>query len=101
MGQSLSAEKRERQNVKRLMRNRTNRSVLRTNLRLCRKRFEQNPAESDQVFNQAQQALDKAARLGAIPKKRASRKASRLALEINRRKAAAAPAAQAAGAAGN
>ena len=89
MGHSLSADKRERQNVKRNHRNRGNIITLRKEM----KRIGSDIAggKGDQkTLNDAFKALDKAARKNAIPKKRADRKKSRLALAINRAKAQAA-----------
>jgi small subunit ribosomal protein S20 len=87
MGHSLSADKRERQNKKLQMRNRVNRSVLRTSLRNCKKQLDEGKVEPNVVFACAQKAFDVAARKGAISKKRASRRASRLALALAKRKA--------------
>jgi len=91
MGHSLSADKRERQNLKRRHRNRGNMIALRKEL----KRFAAgiNAGKADaQALSKAYRALDRAARKNAIPKKRADRKKARLAAALNRA-AQAAPAA--------
>jgi small subunit ribosomal protein S20 len=95
MGHSLSASKRERQNVKRRKRNRANVGVLRQELKRVRAELETGPADGQQALSAAFKALDRAARKNAIPKKRADRKKARMALVLKRALAAkSAPAAQ-------
>jgi small subunit ribosomal protein S20 len=87
MGHSVSADKRERQNAKRAHRNRGNRN----DLRRAMKKIEADvTAGKDEkgTLSAGFKALDKAARKNAIPKKRADRLKSRLALSINRAKKA-------------
>ncbi len=89
MGHSLSADKRERQNIQRRRRNKGNIITLRKELKRVTADIaagKGDPATLSQGFR----ALDLAARKNAIPKKRADRKKSRLALAVNRAKAAAA-----------
>jgi len=91
MGHSLSADKRERQNIKRAKRNRDNKATLRRELKRVSAEA-QKGADVKQNIAAAYKALDLAARKNAIPKKRADRKKSRMAKAINRAKAAAAQA---------
>ena len=84
MGHSLSAVKRERQNVKRQARNKANKSVLKKELKIFEQALAANPAEAGTAYARVQGALDKAARKNAIPKGRADRKKARLALLIGR-----------------
>jgi small subunit ribosomal protein S20 len=93
MGHSLSASKRERQNVKRRHRNRGNMIVLRKELKSVGPIISANSPDAKDALSKAYKALDRAARKNAIPKKRADRKKARLALAVNRAAAAAAAAA--------
>lgn len=95
MGKSLSAAKRERQNVKRYLKNRGNRSALRTAMRKFDSAVAQGPDKGAAALSAAFKALDVAARKGSIPKGRADRKKARLALKVKRAKAGPAPAAPA------
>ena len=92
MGHSVSARKRERQNTKRQERNRANRGVLKKELKKFEKLVAEKPVQGKAEFQKIQSALDKAARKGAIPKGRASRKAARLASRIAKAAAKPAPA---------
>lgn len=83
MGHSNSADKRERQNLKRRHRNRGNANVLKKELKRVSGVIAAGTADN-KVLSEAFKALDTAARKNAIPKKRASRKKSRLALAIAR-----------------
>jgi small subunit ribosomal protein S20 len=82
MGHSLSAVKRERQNVKRNLRNRANMGILRKEMKAFTAAVQAGTAESKTTLAQAYKALDVAARKGTIPKKRADRKKGRLALAL-------------------
>ncbi len=82
MGHSLSADKRERQNAKRQHRNRGNMIALRKTMK--RVTAEISAGAPPETLSTAFQALDRAARKNAIPKKRADRKKSRLAKAANR-----------------
>jgi len=85
MGHSLSADKRERQNAKRRHRNRGNMIALRKEMkRITAEITTGKPADSKATLSTAFKALDRAARKNTIPKKRANRKKSRLALAVNR-----------------
>ena len=94
MGHSLSADKRERQNLKRNKRNRVNMANLRRDMKKATAEIGSGKAQPA-TLSAAFKALDLAVRKNTIPKKRASRKKARLALAMQRAKAgAAAPAAQ-------
>ena len=88
MGHSLSADKRERQNLKRRHKNRGNQITLRKALKGIAADIKAGK-DPKTVLAAAYKVLDVAARKNAIPKGRASRKKSRLALEVNRALAAA------------
>ncbi|MCX7803864.1 MAG: 30S ribosomal protein S20 [Planctomycetota bacterium] len=75
-----SAMKRVRQNKRRRLRNRMNRSALRTAMRRFAEAVKAGPEQAKVALPDAFRALDVAARKGAIPKKRADRKKARLAL---------------------
>lgn len=90
MGHSLSADKRERQNFKRRRRNRENLGTLRKEMKRINADVEKGPADPKKTLSEAFHTLDRAARKNTIPKKRADRKKARLALALNRARAAAA-----------
>ena len=95
MGHSLSADKRERQNIKRNKRNRANMVALRKEMKKASAEIGGGNADAKTTLSAAFKALDIAVRKNTIPKKRADRKKARLALALQRAKAApAAPAAQ-------
>ncbi len=75
-----SAMKRVRQNKRRRLRNRKNRSALHTAMRKFAEAVKAGPDRAKAALPAAFKALDLAARKGAIPKKRADRKKARLAL---------------------
>lgn len=77
-GRHLSALKRERQNNKLNARNRSNRSALRTAVKVARTEL------SAESVKKAVSALDKAASKGIIPKRRAARLISRLHTHVNK-----------------
>jgi len=79
-----SAEKRMRTSEKARQRNRAVKSKLKSAL----KNLDMAPADdSADALKKAQAELDRAATKGVIPKGRADRKKSRLALQVNRAKA--------------
>jgi small subunit ribosomal protein S20 len=88
MGHSLSADKRERQNLKRNRRNKGNKIVLRKEIKRIKSEIESGKADPKKTLSEGFSALDSAARKNAIPKKRADRLKSRMALAINRANAA-------------
>ena len=90
MGHSLSADKRERQNAVRRERNRENKTKLRQELKRIGGVIHAGTPDAKKTLSEGFKVLDRAARKNAIPKKRADRKKSRMALAINRAKAVAA-----------
>jgi len=84
MPRTQSASKRLRQNEKRRTRNRTNKSTLKKELKSFEKELRAKPDEAPKLLSKVSSALDQAARKNAIPKGRADRKKSRLALLAQR-----------------
>ena len=84
MGHSLSADKRERQNAKRQHRNRGVRNELRRQIKKIRTDVTAGSSDPKKTLSEGFKALDRAARKNAIPKKRADRLKSRLALALRR-----------------
>jgi ribosomal protein S20 len=84
MGHSLSADKRERQNLKRRHKNRGNMIVLRKTMKSVTAAISAGGADALGALAKGFQALDRATRKNAIPKKRADRKKARLALALAR-----------------
>ncbi len=84
MANHFSALKRARQTEKRTLRNRNNRSRLRTALRQLREALAKGdrPA-AEQVFRQTVAALDKAVQKGVLHDNTASRYKSRLSARLN------------------
>ena len=80
MGQSLSADKRERQNVARREFNKLNRRTLKKELKAFEEELKDQPAKAKESLGKIFSALDRAVRKNAIPKGRADRKKARLAL---------------------
>jgi small subunit ribosomal protein S20 len=84
MANIKSQIKRNRQNERRRLRNKSGRSALRTRV----KRFEQALAEGERDaaesgYRVAARALDKAASAGIVHRNKAARKKSRLARKLN------------------
>jgi len=90
MGHSLSANKRERQNEVRRLRNKRNKILLRKELKAFDQALSEKDVDLKKAFDRVQGALDKAVKRRAIPKGRADRKKSRLAKRIATTTAAAA-----------
>jgi small subunit ribosomal protein S20 len=85
LAQHKSAAKRARQSVKRRARNRNIRSAVRTGVKAARAASDgDDPAEATAAARNAEGLLRRAASKGVIPKKRASRRVSRLARRANR-----------------
>jgi small subunit ribosomal protein S20 len=78
-----SAIKRIKQNDKRRLRNKMVRSALRTQVNKTNTAIEASGPEAAAQVVKTESMLDKAANKGIIPKKRAARKASRLAKRLN------------------
>jgi small subunit ribosomal protein S20 len=83
MGHSLSADKRERQNLKRRARNRYNAVALKKSMKTFTAAVAEGKADK-KTLDSAFKALDIAARKNTIPKKRADRKKGRLAAQIHK-----------------
>ena len=80
MANHPSAEKRNRQREKRTLRNRSIKAAVRTQVKSVRTAIAaKDPAATKKALAEASVALLKAATKGAVPKKTASRKVSRLA----------------------
>jgi len=79
MANHVSAEKRNRQRIKRTDRNRAAKSTLRTEIKKARGAIKAAPADAGSVVRSAESKLARAASKGIIPRKRASRVAGRMA----------------------
>nr|QVV57696.1 30S ribosomal protein S20 [Myxococcales bacterium] len=90
MANHASAEKRNRQRIKRTARNRADKSELRTELKKARAAVKASPAEATTAVRTATSELDRAASKGTIPRRRASRLAGRLAAALHKATKAAA-----------
>lgn len=85
MANVASAEKRNRQRIRRRERNVTHLSSMRTQVKKVRKALEgKDLTAAKTALLVAVQAIDKAAQRGAIKKETAARKVSRLTLAVNR-----------------
>jgi small subunit ribosomal protein S20 len=85
MANHPSAEKRNRQRVKRTLRNRAVRSAVRTHVKSVREAIaSKDPKAAQTALAAAEVALDKAAGKGAVPHKAASRTVSRLAAAVHK-----------------
>ena len=84
MANHASAEKRNRQRVKRTDRNRAVKSALRTAVKKARAAVESSQEGAQALLVTAQSELDRAAKKGVIPPQRASRVKGRLAAALNR-----------------
>lgn len=88
MPTSKSAKKRVRQNVARRMRNRSNKSALKTQIKKFVSAVEnKNIEEAERQFSLTMKGLDKLASKNIIHKNTAARKKSRLARMLNKQKA--------------
>jgi len=84
MANHFSALKRARQTEKRTVRNRANRSRLRTSLRQLREALAKGDKQSaEQVYRSTVSALDKAIQKGVIHENTASRYKSRLSARLH------------------
>lgn len=84
MANVASAEKRNRQRIKRRARNQHHLSTLRTYVKRVRVAMESKDAKLAEVLHAAVRVIDKAAQRGVIDRKTASRKISRLTKSVNR-----------------
>lgn len=78
MANVKSAEKRIRQNAKRRERNKGNRTLVKTAMQNARSAVQKDPKAAQAVIQATVATVAKAAHHGAIPKRRAARKISRL-----------------------
>jgi small subunit ribosomal protein S20 len=78
-----SAEKRNRQRIKRRARNQGHLSTMRTFVKRVRTAIEAKDGKLAEVLKSAIQVIDKAAQKGVIDRKTASRKISRLTKSAN------------------
>jgi small subunit ribosomal protein S20 len=79
-----SAEKRNRQRIKRRARNQFHLSTMRTYVKRVRAAVEAKDGKAADLLKAAIKVIDKAASKGVIDKKSASRKISRLTKSLNR-----------------
>jgi small subunit ribosomal protein S20 len=80
-----SAEKRNRQRIKRTLRNRAIKSAVRTHVKSVRAAIAaKDPKAAAVALAEATVALDRAAGRGAVEKKAASRTVSRLATQVHK-----------------
>jgi small subunit ribosomal protein S20 len=80
-----SAQKRNRQRIKRTLRNRAIKSAVRTHVKTVRAAIASKDSKAAQeALAHATVAIDKAASKGALPKEAASRKVSRLASQVHK-----------------
>lgn len=92
MANHASAEKRNRQRIKRTTRNRAAKSTLRTSLKKARTAIKGSAQDAAASALAAYSELDRAAAKGIIPAKRASRVKGRLAASLHKATKAATPA---------
>ena len=88
MAHTLSARKRIRQSEKRNLVNRSNKSRMKTYIKKYAKALETGAENTEALLKEAVSVIYKTARKGAIAKKQASRRVSRLTLKFNAAKAA-------------
>lgn len=84
MANHVSAEKRNRQRIKRTDRNRAAKSSLRTEVKKARAAIKATPADASNAVRSAASTLARAASKGVIPRKRAARVAGRLAAALHK-----------------
>lgn len=84
MANHVSAEKRNRQRIKRTDRNRAAKSTLRTEVKKARAAIKAVPADAGKAVLSATSKLARAASKGVIPSRRASRVAGRLAAALHK-----------------
>lgn len=92
MANHASAEKRNRQRIKRTARNRAAKSELRTVLKKARAALKAAPQDATAALIAATSELDRAAAKGVIPRERASRVKGRLAAGLSKATKPASPA---------
>lgn len=88
MAHTISARKRIRQSEKRNLINKSNKSKMKTFIKKYNKALETGAENTETLLKEAVSVIYKTARKGAIAKKQASRRVSRLTLRFNTSKAA-------------
>ncbi len=89
MAHTLSALKRIRQSEKRRLVNKSNKSAMKTYIKKYLKALESGAEDTEVLLKQAVSVIYRTARKGAIHKKQASRKVSRLTIKFNKAQATA------------
>ena len=84
MANHASAEKRNRQRIKRTARNRAAKSTLRGAVKKARSAVTAKSQDAASVVRDATSALDRAAKLGIVPTRRANRLKGRLASALRK-----------------
>ena len=84
MANHASAEKRNRQRIKRTERNRAAKSRIRTEVKKARTAIKAAPADATTVVREASGELARAALKGTIPRRRAQRLQGRLAAALHK-----------------
>jgi small subunit ribosomal protein S20 len=80
-----SAEKRNRQRIKRTLRNRAIKSAVRTHVKTVRSAIaDKDPKAAEKALAEATVAIEKAASKGTLHRRAASRKVSRLASQVHK-----------------
>ncbi|MCX6071703.1 MAG: 30S ribosomal protein S20 [Chloroflexi bacterium] len=87
MANIASAKKRNRQNVKRRIRNRDTRSHARKQVKVARQAVQADAKTADTAVRSATSELDRAAAKGVLHKKNAARRKSRLMKSLAKAKA--------------
>ena len=87
MAHTLSALKRIRQSEKRRLVNKSNKSAMKTYIKKYMKALETGDDDNEALLKKVVSVIYKTARKGAIHKKQASRKVSRLTMKLNKAKA--------------
>lgn len=88
MAHTISARKRIRQSEKRNLINKSNKSRMKTFVKKYNNAVESGAENAESLLKDAISVIYKTARKGAIPKKQAARRVSRLTLKFNSLKAA-------------
>ena len=83
MAHTLSAKKRIRQSEKRKIRNKSNKSFMKTTVKKVDKAIISNDPNLPALLKAAVSTINKAVRLGKIHRNQAARKVSRLTLKFN------------------
>ena len=82
MANHKSALKRARQNQKRQLRNKVNKTRVKNTIKTAKDAAGQSPEQAQTALKEAMRAIDKAASKGTLHRKTASRRIARLSREI-------------------